>query len=637
MDVTRLKRFDPWYLASLVLAIMTLFLGIYGFGQVRPPVGVEWNFWDRIHLSLQLFALNSQLEAHGDNSHVALTIAKILAPITAGVAGIRTLVFFFAGQINAKRAMTQSSHVILLGVGKKGLWLSQALPQSDIVGVDCNPVGRNADRFGASDGSGNRYLVESDVRDASLLERLGARRAHRIYSFVGSDVVTIEVLELLDELFARLTVAQGRKTSVPVAYVHVNDPGLIWSGVLENRKPGSPNIRCFCTNDTGARALLMEQPAFTVGASGGLAPLSVTIVGDTDFARSLLHNLGVVWSRVAKANGPEAVQFPDGSNVQAGHVWDQPMAVRLLAPAAKQVAESIESHFGAEYCTVHTADEAVAITSRFAIEPKDIVYESTGLLDSLAPRSAATPQQPASDVLQLQGTGNRAAKSVIYVCLDDLSTSLRLARLIARRYQDDVRIVICTVTALTGAGRLALGIPQIEWFSVFGRRTHIDLVVGGIYEALARQIHDEYQGRSGGNYPKWDELKRDKPEHQALQSDSFAAVDAIIAILHSVGVRVFRKEAVGAVPSPAKVLEDDLLEEVARREHRRWMSQRYAEGWTYGSRREDSTKRHNELIGWDATQAAPTGSLPDEVKDRVRNTVRRAILHLDAAGLTWTT
>jgi hypothetical protein len=65
------------------------------------------------------------------------------------------------------------------------------------------------------------------------------------------------------------------------------------------------------------------------------------------------------------------------------------------------------------------------------------------------------------------------------------------------------------------------------------------------------------------------------------------------------------------------------LEMIARMEHERWMSERQAQGWTYGPR--DSQKKTNEnLLPWE--------QLPETMREMNRNSVREVPAFLAQAG-----
>src|SRR5438067_4342812 len=61
----------------------------------------------------------------------------------------------------------------------------------------------------------------------------------------------------------------------------------------------------------------------------------------------------------------------------------------------------------------------------------------------------------------------------------------------------------------------------------------------------------------------------------------------------------------------------ELVEQLAENNHDHWAQQRFDEGWHYGSKRNDTTKEHPDLL--------PYRDLPESEKEYDRKTVVEAI------------
>lgn len=68
----------------------------------------------------------------------------------------------------------------------------------------------------------------------------------------------------------------------------------------------------------------------------------------------------------------------------------------------------------------------------------------------------------------------------------------------------------------------------------------------------------------------------------------------------------------------------ELIERLAENNHDIWARQRMAEGWTYGPRRDDATKKHPDLVPYD--------QLPESERAYDRNTVIEALKAIVALG-----
>lgn len=174
----------------------------------------------------------------------------------------------------------------------------------------------------------------------------------------------------------------------------------------------------------------------------------------------------------------------------------------------------------------------------------------------------------------------------------------------------------------------------------------VDVLPGAAVDALAAVVHDRYlddlrvDGRLDADNPShvpWGRLcieVRMQNAHHVLHA---------VATLNTLGYRVVgaddpsladpsddsaHVDASDATPAPTIVdtLPDDIVEDWARLEHTRWMTQKLGQGWVFGSV-DDATAEpptHPELITWDA--------LDDSARDKRRRPVERLPETLLAGG-----
>lgn len=118
-------------------------------------------------------------------------------------------------------------------------------------------------------------------------------------------------------------------------------------------------------------------------------------------------------------------------------------------------------------------------------------------------------------------------------------------------------------------------------------------------EQLARSIHADYRAKSEArgeteaenkSMVPWDQLSKDLR-------------DANVAQAAGIGAKL---EAINAVVVPESGEASDFsftpeeVEGLAELEHKRWMNERTAQGWSYGPTRDDRRKIHPDLQEWDA-------------------------------------
>jgi ryanodine receptor 2 len=69
-----------------------------------------------------------------------------------------------------------------------------------------------------------------------------------------------------------------------------------------------------------------------------------------------------------------------------------------------------------------------------------------------------------------------------------------------------------------------------------------------------------------------------------------------------------------------------LLEAIAKNVHEKWAKERLAQGWVWGSERDDTNKRHPCLV--------PYEDLPEEEKEYDRNTSQETLKLIIKLGFT---
>lgn len=174
------------------------------------------------------------------------------------------------------------------------------------------------------------------------------------------------------------------------------------------------------------------------------------------------------------------------------------------------------------------------------------------------------------------------------------------------------------VCEYAGSMQLAKGYPgRYRIYRVVPRRVFA-------LECLAKAAREAYcvDARAYGETPatnsslrSWEELSED------LRDASRAQVADIPNKLRLLGLELDPSH--GMHPSEIVITEIQ-LEELAIREHERWMAERRQHGWTYASSRDNARKLHPLLAPWDR--------LTESDKDKDRNTVRNLSDLVDKAG-----
>lgn len=117
-----------------------------------------------------------------------------------------------------------------------------------------------------------------------------------------------------------------------------------------------------------------------------------------------------------------------------------------------------------------------------------------------------------------------------------------------------------------------------------------------ITDSLARAVHRRYvraqralgqDVRSNPSLVDWDDLP------DTLRDANRASAGDIERKLELVGCRL-----VPSLEAAAFTFEPEEVERLAVAEHERWVAERRADGWRYGSRRDNERKLHPDLRPW---------------------------------------
>jgi hypothetical protein len=217
-----------------------------------------------------------------------------------------------------------------------------------------------------------------------------------------------------------------------------------------------------------------------------------------------------------------------------------------------------------------------------------------------------------------------------YVTLADEAAGL-LAALALHARADAVAVPVTVVVTDARAGvSAALGSERgrfggIESFGVLSEATHSTLLLRGTNELLARAQHAQWlraqrsagTGTGNPNFHPWDELDESARERNRRFADD---VHTKLDLVHCMLVPM----PLPAPDEPPFQFNPDELETLSRQEHIRWMNTMLATGWTYGAKRDDAHKVHDQIKPWE--------DLDELNRDKDRDAVREIPRMLADAG-----
>lgn len=562
--VRRLKRWLADYRWSLIafIWVVATALGYIGFTEYFSATGEKLSTWDISYRTLQLFTLKSG--AVSGPISWELQIARFLAPLIAAYTALQALAMILHEQLQLFRARFFKGHVVICGLGRKGLLLAQGFRERGERVVVIEQDGNNGN-LGQCQEYGAISLV-GNAADSRLLHKAGVNKAKYLISVCGDDGANAEVAVHAQELVST------RKGKALVCLVHIF--GLQLYNLLREREIGMGELdkfrlEFFNVFESGARILLNEYPPFdSTGKSRGSKP-HILLVGAGRMGESLIVNMATNWLNTGISGE------------------------RLQITLVDRESERIKEFLSLQYPQLESVCELI---------PKQMAIES--------------PQFERADFL-FDDHGH-CDVTTAYVCLENDTSALGTALLLHQRLRDFNIPIVVRMTHTAGLATLLEGkgdrYSNVHVFGLFDHTCTPDLIFGCTYEVLARAIHEDYMRneRQKGQTPQsnpslvpWEALPESLKESNRAQAEhirvKLEAIGCGIAVTTDWDVQPFQ-------------FSQEEIELMAKLEHERFVGERLSQGFRYGPTKDLERKTNPTLIPW--------AELSDEEKEKDRNVAR---------------
>ena len=231
------------------LALISLVLGYIGFARYAAAQGESPSTLDLIYQTLQLVSMNSGLVPGPINWQ--LQVARFLIPALTVYTALSALALIFSEQMQIFKLWRIRDHVIICGLGRKGILLVEQFCALDMDVVVLEQDEGN-DWLEVSRGLGAVVLV-GDAADPELLQQAKVEQARYLVAVMGDDGANAEVAIRAQELM------QERKVGVLTCLIHIVDPqlyDLLREKELEQQDHARFRLEVFNIYDRGARLIL---------------------------------------------------------------------------------------------------------------------------------------------------------------------------------------------------------------------------------------------------------------------------------------------------------------------------------------------------------------------------------------------
>lgn len=545
---------------------IALSLGYGGFSNYFSSIGESKSFWDKFYLSLQLFTFESGSISGSVNWE--LQVARFLAPITSVLTVLQALAILLHEQLQLFRLKFVSNHVVICGLGQKGeLMTLRFREHSDNVVVieldeDNSEIGKCKDH-------GATVLI-GNAADPVLLHRAQVHKAKYLISVCGDDGANAEVA-----VYARDIVKDRKGTSL-TCLVHIVDLelcNLLRERQIKMARPDAFRMEFFNVYESGARVFLNEYPPFGNTNENDGVRSHIVVVGIGRMGESLVINAARNWLNQERRDSDHLRITLVDKEVDA-----KTKSLILRYPHLEETCELV----------------------------------STGM-EVLSPEF-----EKAEFVID---HGHNFDVTSIYVCVDKDALAMEAALKLHRRTKSLQIPIIVRMSHNAGLAALMHGetgeqstFANIHAFGLLDRTCTPELILGCVFEIMARAIHEEYiiqQSKLGitpdvnPSMVSWETLPESLKESNRNQAEyigaKLAAICCDIAMTTEWEVKPFE-------------FHQDEIELMARMEHERFVQERLNQGWTFSTIKNIEKKLTPTLIPWD--------NLSEEEKEKDRDTVR---------------
>lgn len=558
-----------------VIWICALVLGYIGFYEYSMAAGENKTGRDLLYRSLQLILL-----ASGDMEGTVpwkLEVARFLMPAMAAYAAIQALIVIFSKQWQLLRIRFLKNHVVVCGLGERGLRLVREFSDHGykVVVIEENkenPLIDQCQKYRA-------IILSGDATSKSRLRKSRIHKAKYLVSVCADDGTNAEIV-----LKARDIVLFHKGYDL-TSFVHIEDLELC--NLLKewelDAEAGSFRLEFFNVPERGARLMLRMYSPLKKEFDREKSEPRILIVGLGKMGRSLI--------------------------VQAAGDWwmkqtmqKKRLRITVIDKAAESKVELLRLRYPKldKVCDIDVLQ--IEMTSP-EFERGDFLYDNQGQLDV----------------------------AVIYICFDD-DVHVLVCALTLFRKTKEYKVPI--ITRMSQEGGLATLIRKgyhvsdfenIHTFGLLDKTCNLDALLGGTHEVIARAIHEEYlrHQKEAGEATDihhfmvdWDDLSED------LKKSNRSQADHIEVKMNAVGCGI--QPLTDWEAASFEFLPEE-IELMAELEHERWYEERRQKGWSYAPGGKNIKKKTSpHLVSWD--------DLSGEIKEYDRNMVRNFPSFLAQAG-----
>ncbi|MBN1618231.1 NAD-binding protein [Candidatus Dojkabacteria bacterium] len=558
------------------ISIVSLGLGIIGNNKYNSRQLIHQNFGTILYNSISLFNFSGDFDY--EPIPIELEISRWLSPAVSIYAVLWGIARLFGEQIDSFRIKFLSNHVIICGLGNKGIRLAKDYRSKGkkVVVIETDPNNPNLSLCKDY----KIFIIIGNASEDNILLKSGIKRASHIIVVCNNDITNASVFLKIKSLVKSKHLREIRCS------VHIEMPSF-WTYIrlkdYSNQKFPNFHVDYFNIFNLAARYLLSKYLTDS-RFMGEMGIPCFTIVGLDELGEQLI------------LNAAREIYYQNNQ-------FDCKLYIRIFDKEAKKKIMVLNEKY--------PKLREICLWQEVEIDNKDPEFFRANFFTEL----------------HLPNYNQN-----IFLCSNDDISNINAGLTIINQIQNNTHQVIIPVKTEPGFIELLSQNDNIKicfnlnLINIFKISCTSNLLDKGSREEIACVIHKEYLNTFNKDdlkeltsraFVNWEYLPEDLKEMNRKQADD------IISKLSLVSCEVVPWYSLGG---DKFMFSSEELEILSRNEHERWCKQKIEMGWTYGNIRDENKKIHPSIISWDD----PRLSEMDKQKDI--NSVKLIPKYLALAG-----
>ena len=542
LNKPQLRKFwseNRWILLGLAW-LVGLALGYTGFYIYAIENGEDWTAGDIIYRTLQLVTMNSGAVAGKVNW--MLEAARFLLPMLTAYTVLQALMHLFLEQTQKLRLRRLKDHVVICGLGRKGSRLAQELLGlgRQVVIIEKEPRQENVETFRRL----GAIILDGDATNKDVLTSARIHHARNLVCLLGGDSGNLQIA------YQAYQLTRSRQAGKLTCIIHLSSYDLL-NLIRTSELSTEPGVRfeleTFNPYERTARMLLEDSPGWREDSSPEDIPESLLVVGLGRLGEHLVIQAGYLWHLLNRQS-------------------------RLCITVVDQDANEKTHNLLRKYPQLDKMCDLIPLQA-------DLL--SVGPLQNI-----------------LADAGRQVLKQA-YICLGDAILSLQVCLNLLQipehvtgpiwvRLSKEAGLVDLLEKPLPGLG----DVQRVRTFDFYDYACSAALVLGGLHEMLARDLHEIYRtdAEFASTGQTWEQLS------EALKDANRQQASRIHRLLKEAGYQIYPLQDWDAGKRTFTKTE---IEKMACLEHNLWRQAKEADGWIYGEQRDEKKRTHPDLVSWD--------------------------------------